>query len=200
MGRKRTGKIITCSVCGTQKYKKGSQLCSQNFCSRSCSSKVTKNGFKLGHLSFLSKESISKIGESLKGRSTREDTRLLLKAKAEKQWSEFRTKMLLSLASCKRNPVKGERHHSWKGGITPVNTKIRKSLQYKKWRLSIFERDNFTCKLCGERGGILNADHIKPFSVFPELRLSLDNGRTLCKKCHESTDTYGFRIFAKMEA
>jgi len=53
---------------------------------------------------------------------------------------------------------------------------------------------NITCKNCGERGGRLNADHIKPFSLFPDLRLKLSNGRTLCVDCHVQTDTYGWKL------
>ena len=85
----------------------------------------------------------------------------------------------------------GEKHHWWKGGITPINLKIRQSIEYKQWRKAVFERDNYTCVQCGDsRGGNLNADHIKPFAYYPELRFELTNGRTLCVDCHKKTDTY----------
>ena len=85
----------------------------------------------------------------------------------------------------------GSKHHAWKGGITPINKAIRQSLEYRIWRRSVFERDDYTCIWCGQVGGKLNADHIKPFSLYPELRFTIENGRTLCFKCHKKTDTYG---------
>lgn len=91
----------------------------------------------------------------------------------------------------------GENNHFWKGGITPINIKIRMSLEYKLWRESVFKRDNHTCVWCGQKGGKLNADHIKSFSLFPELRFAIDNGRTLCVQCHRKTDTYGYKSWIK---
>ena|SRR3990167_624672 len=86
----------------------------------------------------------------------------------------------------------------WKGGVTPINMKIRKSTEYRLWREAVFKRDNYQCIWGGkEHGSNLNADHIKPFSLFPELRFAIDNGRTLCIDCHRKTDTFGARVNLK---
>ena len=103
--------------------------------------------------------------------------------------TSIQTRKKQSIAAKKR--VTEGRHNSWKGGITPINKIIRKSLEYKLWREAVFMRDNYTCIWCGVRGGVLNADHIKRFSDFPELRFAIDNGRTLCEFCHKTTKTYG---------
>lgn len=88
----------------------------------------------------------------------------------------------------------GKNNPMWKGGVTPVNRSIRTSVKYKIWRKSIFQRDRYTCVLCFATGCVLNADHIKPFSLYPELRFELSNGRTLCVPCHKNTDTFAGKI------
>lgn len=90
---------------------------------------------------------------------------------------------------------KGSKSYSWKGGITSVNQAIRNSLEYEEWRKAVFERDNYICRICGKIGGYLNADHIKPFAFYPELRFELSNGRTLCEGCHKQTDTFGVKAW-----
>lgn len=61
----------------------------------------------------------------------------------------------------------------------------RKTPQYAAWRTAVFERDGYRCAICGEVGGRLNAHHIKPFARYPDLRLDVDNGITLCEECHK---------------
>lgn len=70
------------------------------------------------------------------------------------------------------------------------NNAFRNSVEYRNWRETIFKRDDYTCQLCSERGGRLQADHIKKFADYPELRLDLNNGRTLCEPCHKLTPNY----------
>jgi len=101
-----------------------------------------------------------------------------------------KTRIRMSLSS-----RRGKENNMWKGGITPKNQKIRTSLEYKLWREAVYKRDDFTCQECNDStGGNLEAHHVKPFSLYPELRFAIDNGVTLCKKCHEKTDSYGSRI------
>lgn len=114
------------------------------------------------------------------------------KGKAGQKHS-IETRKKMSLAQ-KKVILRGE-HHWWKGGITPKNKTLRHSVDYKLWREAVFKRDDFTCIWCGQRGGKLNSDHIKPFALFPELRFAIDNGRTLCEDCHATTDTFREKIY-----
>lgn len=84
----------------------------------------------------------------------------------------------------KCKPRFGELAGNWQGGKTKSNLLVRNTKEYKMWRLSVFERDNYTCVVCLQEGGHLHADHIEQFSDNESLRLSVDNGRTLCRACH----------------
>jgi len=103
----------------------------------------------------------------------------------------------MRISESKIGKLTGNLASNWKGGLTKKSKIIRNSAKYRNWRKSIFERDNFTCQICDKTGGDLNADHIKPFSLFPNLRFEINNGRTLCVPCHRKTDTYGFNIINK---
>jgi Restriction endonuclease len=68
---------------------------------------------------------------------------------------------------------------------------IRASGKYHEWRKAVFQRDDYTCQVCGKRGVKLNAHHIKPFATHHELRMDIDNGITLCEKCHKEVHKRG---------
>lgn len=130
-----------------------------------------------------------KLSISNTGNKPSEETKRKMSESAKKRKATPETRRKMSEA------LKGAKCHLWRGGITQINRHIRTTVEYKLWRESVFKRDNYTCIWCGARSGknskvVLNADHIKPFAYFPELRFSIDNGRTLCEECHKLTDTY----------
>lgn len=77
----------------------------------------------------------------------------------------------------------GKDHPNWKGGISP-HDKSQRSKFGKTMQSTVFERDDYTCQICGLRGVDLQVDHIQPWKDYVELRFSMDNCRTLCAKCH----------------
>lgn len=119
-----------------------------------------------------------------------------------KEFHHRRTRLKAKYCSpkCASEGFKGT--PAWNKGTAKISTEnelVRKSVQYKLWRESVFTRDNYTCIWCLQKGGRLNADHIKPFAYFPELRFAIDNGRTLCEPCHRKTDTYGWGLYHKQK-
>jgi hypothetical protein len=83
----------------------------------------------------------------------------------------------------RRGKYCGRDNHFWRGGIANQLEALRKSAQYKEWRLAVYKRDGFKCTKCKSSKKI-HAHHIKMFSKFPELRFDIDNGVTLCHTCH----------------
>lgn len=149
--------------------------------------------YKVGHIPWLKgKHLTDDHKEKLKQAKLKNPTRY---------WLGKERKGLFSLEQRKKigEYSKGEKSIWWKGGVSKINKTERRlameTIEYKMWREEVFKRDNYTCVLCGIRGnqtgGKLNADHIKSWAKYPELRLELTNGRTLCVPCHRKTDTYG---------
>ncbi len=102
-----------------------------------------------------------------------------------------------------RNPFFGKRGAetpNWKGGLTSDNQLVRNSVPFQRWRKSIFERDDYTCQDCKVRGGELHAHHIKSFRNFPELRIEMSNGITLCVECHKKTNNFSGRVLYEVYA
>jgi len=53
------------------------------------------------------------------------------------------------------------------------------------WRKKVYVKDDYTCYICGARGGKLNAHHIESYSTNKKLRFNISNGASLCVKCHK---------------
>lgn len=83
----------------------------------------------------------------------------------------------------------GELSPTWIGEAVKHERTDRQLPEYREWRKSVFNRDLYTCQVCGARNGNgkyirLEAHHIFNWNNYPEMRYDIDNGITLCQKCH----------------
>lgn len=76
-------------------------------------------------------------------------------------------------------------HCSLTAFLNYLNSKRLETRNIEYWnelRKQVFKRDLFTCTYCGKIGGILECDHIVPFSKGGSNEL--DNLTTSCRKCN----------------
>jgi 5-methylcytosine-specific restriction endonuclease McrA len=130
----------------------------------------------------------------LKGKHQKEEVKDKIRQSLLGRKASFATRKKMS----KSHKNRKEKHWNWKGGVSRLHKLERQlvsyTFEYRFWRRSVFERDKYVCGMCGNnKGGKLEADHIKSWRNYPELRYSIDNGRTLCHECHKKTETYGNR-------
>lgn len=92
------------------------------------------------------------------------------------------------------NVARGAKHYRWKGGVGSERKRLMQQKDYVLWRTAVFVRDDYTCQSCTQRGGVLQADHIKPWALYPDLRYAIDNGRTLCVPCHKQIGWRGSHV------
>jgi len=202
--RDEKGRFIKGSHTKTE-FKKGSVSLNKGIpCSQATKDKISKaNKSKLlgrNHPNYgkhRSKETKLKIGEAHKGKG--EKFIKYCEVCGKKFYvvkSRFKKRRFCSKIC--RGKIK-EEQSNWKGGITPLRHSIRTNFKSRQWRSDVFTRDNFTCQECGQVGGKLNAHHIKSFSsIIQKYEITtleealqceelwnINNGITLCKKCHK---------------
>jgi 5-methylcytosine-specific restriction endonuclease McrA len=160
---KKTRIKVECPQCKRTIERTPSRLkhCKRNYCSLQCKSQFESNESTII-------KSCKVCGKEFKVRQ-----------------SETR-KFSTCSKNCQRISRKDSSNPNWRGGKTEERQKLMSQIEYKEWRESIYNRDNYTCQMCGTRGGPLEADHIKPWFLYPEFRYDLTNGRTLCRSCHRS--------------
>jgi len=138
----------------------------------------------------LSEETKKKISQALRGKKLSEGHKQKLRKHHRPLSDETKRKMSESRKGKKHSRkwnenIKEAHLRRWNKIGRKNNVDYRKRQKYKNWRTKIFLRDNFTCQICKEVGGILRAHHIKGWAKYPKLRYKIDNGITLCDKCHK---------------
>lgn len=151
----------SCGFCKKPLYRAAFRLKRKTFCSRVCKDKGDTTGPKAIRIKLkcpsCQKEFEVRPLDSWRKSCSRECASKILKAKNAKNLGPFKT---------------------------TATKRFYSSAEWKELRQQAFERDNFTCVDCGRNPVYLEANHIKPRSSYPELKLELSNIETLCKPCH----------------
>jgi len=84
----------------------------------------------------------------------------------------------------------GKNHYRYNQNLTDEERSGERGCGSVLWRRSVLKRDNFTCQLCGKRGGRLNVHHLYSWAEHKGLRLDLANGVTLCENHHSEFHRY----------
>lgn len=133
-----------------------------------------------------SKKSREKISKNLKGKPSwnkglkgfRAGEKRDWMPKGEKHWS-FGKKNLKTT---------GEKHYRWIKDRTLLKGRHDRNFHdpdYKKWRIEVYKRDNYKCKIENKDcRGRIEAHHILVWRDYPELRYQVNNGITLCHAHH----------------
>lgn len=162
-GEPKPGKIFTCLSCGKERYISPGQIGEISKSGYECQKCKIKNSFN------FSCSICSKI------------------VYTQPSQVKYRNRSTCSMIC--RSILMRKRANERRVGYTKhqLDRLARYSPEAEKWRKAIFSRDDYTCQICTVRGTYLEADHIKPWAFFPELRFELSNGRTLCRPCHDKT-------------
>ena len=147
-------KIYKCEIC--RKEFKGDKYNANRFCSRECYLEYHKIKNKIRVCPTCKKEFIAKASDD--------------------------KYCCVECYNKDRHMPSKENHWNWKGGVSLLNDN-RDSAEYKEWRRAVYVRDNYKCVKCGSKEK-LNAHHLKSWTIYPELRYDINNGITLCEKCH----------------
>lgn len=78
----------------------------------------------------------------------------------------------------------GARSNFWKGGVSSERANIARWT--KEQAPKVHEKHGYTCQLCHEVGGALEAHHVIPVWADESLARVFENLVTLCEGCHQS--------------
>lgn len=94
---------------------------------------------------------------------------------------------------CHRRKFCGENNPRWNSDLTTEDRETGRNYpDYKEWRESVFQRDNYTCQVTGKKGRLV-VHHIYSYDKYKELRLELDNGITVLEEVHlQFHSIYGY--------
>jgi len=186
--------IDNCPQCGIERNIKLKQSLKNKLCSKCFHNQDYVLAAKRSQKRHLTEETHKKMVENhwaknggtspFKGQCHTEHTKSVLRQKKLEQFSNYTDDQIQQMhikMSCSKRNISIE---DFNGFVSPENTLLRQSLEGKAWTYDVLSKANFICQRCYRRGGKLHAHHKNAFNLFPDQRLSIDNGACLCESCH----------------
>lgn len=182
-----SSKIIKCKQCGKEFFRTESQIKQngQNFCCKKCFDLWRSENLSGKNSPFWDREIVKCCQCGIEFEIT--------------HFAKNRNNNYYCSQDCyskwRSENIRGENSPSWKPELTQEERENRRcGIGIPQWRQEVYERDNYTCQCCGDdRGGNLNAHHLNGYNWDKEHRTDIDNGVTLCNKCHKKFhDEYGY--------
>lgn len=166
--------IVKCIECGKAKETYKSLAVNAKFCSYQCRGIWrSKNWLGANHPNYKPEGREPKTCKHCGVEFSMRDGEII---------TNYRRRMFCSKACADKGGFRlsGESHPNY----NPTARRKNRGGSHKKWVNAVIGRDNAKCQDCGATGIELHAHHIKSYRDFPELRFDVDNGKTLCHKCH----------------
>lgn len=171
----RTGKFIECVVCGKKIWRSPSEIeKNKTHCSWEC---YQKNHIVWNRGVEWPDEFKKRMSKKLKGRRLNSGRTLFFKGDQR---------------------ISGENNNHWNGGTTSEVSKRVNDPEWKKIRVEVYKRDNWTCQNCGKHvhKGI-QCHHIVPWKISKSNDMT--NLTTLCTPCHGKVEyQYAMNVISKM--
>ncbi len=158
-------------------------------------------GFNKGKSWSLSEESRQRISDAQIGKKHKKKWSEESRQKAREAKLKNPTKYWLgknhseeTIVKIKKTVIRkgigvGENNGIWiKDRSKLAKRQKRNDMAYKEWRMQVYKRDGFKCKINNsDCDGRIIAHHILSWKDYPELRYDVNNGIVLCKHHHPRT-------------
>jgi hypothetical protein len=178
---------INCNYCNKLFNRKPSELKSDNnnFCSKECYYK-SDNCKGVEYAIYMTKECTTCNKPIIK---------------TETFFNHSKNKNHYCSKLCMASGMSGINNHGYNDSLSKEDRENRRNIpEYRQWRLLVFKRDLYTCQVCNRKGDILNAHHLENYSSVKNKRTKINNGITLCIKCHKKFHKiYGKRNNNKLQ-
>jgi 5-methylcytosine-specific restriction endonuclease McrA len=170
--------IVNCVQCGCEKKVVPARLKTFKFCSYKCAGEWRK-------LNFTGDKNPKWMGgDRLK---LCQGCKSEIKCEGNLPYSTFLKRKFCTKECADKHGFRytGENHPNYREEARRKN----RGGSHHKWVNAVISRDKAICQHCGVVDVELHAHHIKSYKDNPDLRFDLDNGITLCYKCHWEVHT-----------